>query len=287
MASGHSHNRKMKEELTALQKKYHRLDPNFVSRAWSYFPKENFDKFQAKMNKPQRASDIQNLLDTQAINMYGGMPDSTYRRIDGSEYQGSSLGFYYPRTTKADSQHPDDIFLSPRAKAHTFLHEPAHAYGHHNYVDGGIPWDYLNPKDDKLQKFGRTKIGSALGIGGVKTLRGYQKEYGKEAGLEQYKDVHEKGLHPYTTQTFYDKYYEDTSRMPQSLLDSLDNQLYKYADNSPDAQYFRQHGELPPRKPVQAIRGVRGWLQQNVPWIKKGEGWLPDNIYKQGSWFGM
>ena len=276
-----------KEELSHEQRQFYKLDPDFVSRAWSYFPKENFDKFQKKMKKPQRAIEIQNLLDTQSINMYGGIPDSTYRRIDDAQNQSNynSLGFYRWNSPNPDKHFPDDIHLSPEAKGHTFLHEPVHAFGTHHPDVGD--YHHLSPQDSTAQKIGRTKLGTSLGIGGIKTKRGYIKEYGEYAGLRQYKDVHEKGLHPYTTQTFYDKYYEDTSNMPKSLLDSLDTQQYKYADNTPDAQYFRQHGELPQSKPKQAIRSVRGWLQQNVPWIKKGEGWLPDNIYKQGSWFGM
>ena len=276
-----------KEELSHEQRQFYKLDPDFVSRVWSYFPKENFDKFQKKMKKPQRAIDIQNLLDTQSINMYGGIPDSTYRRIDNAQNQSNynSLGFYSFSSPNPNKDNPDNIFLSPKAKGSTFLHEPAHASGSHHSDVGD--YHHLAPQDSTAQKIGRTKIGSMFGIGGVKNLSGYIKEYGEDAGLRQHKYVHEEGLHPYTTQTFYDKYYEDTSNMPQSLLDSLNTQQYKYADNTSDAQHFRQYGELPQSKPTQAIRSVRGWLQQNVPWIKKGEGWLPDNIYKQGSWFGM
>ena len=284
MAKNHTKNKI--EDLSYKQRQFYKLDPEFVSRAWSYFPKENFDKFQKKMKKPQRASDIQNLLDTQAINMYGGIPDTAYRRIDGSKLGRSSYGFYRPNSPNPDKHLPDDIYLSPKAGGHTFLHEPAHAYGYHGDASDEH-YSHVNPKDSTAQKIGRTKIGSMLGIGGVKSLSGYIKEYGADAGVDQWNYVHGDSLHPYTTQTFYDKYYEDTSDMPQSLLDSLDTQTYKYEKNTPDAQYFRKHGELPPSKPKQAIRSVRGWLQQNVPWIKKGEGWLPDNIYKQGSWFGM
>ena len=286
MGQEHNHSKK-REDLSFLQRKYHRLDPNFVSRVFSYFPKENFDKFQKKMKKPQRASDIQNLLDTQAINMYGGIPDSTYRRIDDAQNQSNynSLGFYKWNSPNPDKYLPDDIFLSPKAKGHTFLHELGHPYGSHSSDVGD--YHHLSPQDHTAQKIGRTKLGTALGIGGIKTKRGYIKEYGEVAGLQQWKDVHEKGMHPYTTQTFYDHKFEDTSNMPQTLLDSLNTQTYKYHDESPKGQYFRQHGELPPRPEQKAIRNVRGWLKNNVPWMKKGEGWLPDNIYKQGSWFGM
>ena len=262
MGQEHNHSKK-REDLSFLQKKYYKLDPDWVSKSWSHFPKENFDKFQKKMKKPQRAFDIQNLLDTQSINMYGGIPDSTYRRLDDAQNQSNynSLGFYNWSSPNPNKNNPDNIFLSPKAKGHTFLHEPVHASGSHNLDVGS--YHHLSPQDSTAQKIGRTKLGTALGIGGIKTKRGYIKEYGEDAGLRQWKDVHEEGLHPYTTQTFYDKYYEDTSNMPQSLLDSLDNQLYKYADNSPKAQYFRQHGELPPRPEQKAIRNVRGWLKNN------------------------
>ena len=283
-----------KGKLSKEQERAYRLDPDFVSRAWSYFPKENFDKYQKKMKKPHRASDVQNLLDTQSINMYGGIPDSTYRRIDNSEFTGSSLGFYKSRSSNPNPSFTDNIYLSPNAKAHTVLHEPPHAFGHHRDVHTK-GFDYLNPQDSTAQKIGRTKIGSMLGIGGVKTLGGYVNEYGADAGVDQWNYVHGDSLHPYTTQTFYDKYYEDTSNMPQSLLDSLNTQTYKYADNSPEMQAYRQGRQTQSGNPLLAgtvkkdgdiIKSVRGWIKNTVPWMKRGEGLIPDDIYKQGSWFG-
>jgi len=303
MAEGHKHSTKRKD-LSDKQRKFYRLDPDWVSRSWSHFPKENFDKFQKKMKKPQRASDIQNLFDAHAINMYGGIPDSTYRRIDNAENQTNynSYGFYRPNSPNPDRWLPDDIYLSPEADAGTFLHEGAHPFGHHRDVHNKN-YEFLNPQDSTAQKIGRTKIGSMLGIGGVKTLGGYVKEYGADAGVDQWNYVHGDSLHPYTTQTFYDKYYEDTSNMPKSLLDSLNTQTYKYAENSPEAVYFRKHGRLPSDRQISpsgenpllagtvtkkgdAIKSVRGWIKKSLPWMNRGEGLIPDSIYKQGSWFG-
>ena len=296
---------KRKGKLSKIQEQAYRLDPDWVSRSWSHFPKENFDKYQRLMKKPHRASDIQNLFDAQAINMYGGIPDSTYRRIDNAENQTNynSLGFYKPNSPNPDRSLPDNIYLSPEASAGTFLHEGAHPFGHHKDVDTK-GYEFLNPQDSTAQKIGRTRLGSLLGVGGVKTLDGYIKEYGADAGTEQWNSVHGDSLHPYTTQTFYDKYYEDTSNVPKSLLDSLNTQTYKYADNSPEMQDYRQGIRPELENPLLAgtvkknnwtsnvkkdgdvIKSVRGWIKNTVPWMKRGEGLIPDDIYKQGSWFG-
>ena len=253
---------------------------DFLKDFANQMPINKINDYTSELGLLGRASDIKDKVDRGLLKVYSGMSPEKYNAFAssrggvagyGDPYK-STGGYHIYRTAADDTSR---IMLNPRQAGiysdllpHEFLHEiVGHQIGSKN-----VPSINLNEKLDK-HLHGHNPLTKTF-----PTEDQLMTKYPSEWSTA-HKQIYEKNYHPKTTDAEFN--HAVGKHWMRNLNPDMVNKI-KY-QNFPMVQdnYVAQN------KPKQAIRSVRGWLQQNVPWIKKGEGWLPDNIYKQGSWFGM
>ena len=154
---------------------------------------------------------------------------------------------------------------------HEFWHE---VMGHTLGDEGQVPELSGYDKLDKASK-GRLPLGNYI------TERQAIKKYGDEAP-NFLKQIYEKDYHPKTTGVEFERNIGNP--WLNNMSPEMRDQIYwqEFPMKHKEATAPLTGGDAG----VEAVKNVRGWMKKNIPWMKRGEGWLPDNIYKQGNWFG-
>ena len=246
-------------------------------------PEKSIDLYMEDLGLLGRASDIRNAVTSGRLKMYTGMPEDAYNALYAnsvpSEQNVSSrtAGYYVPRIAATDTAR---VMINPlnTGGLDVVPHELGHEILGHGVNEGAryvgdVPKTPDLTKGDKLD---RTLRGWSFNqshpkkpIGGFKS----------KADSLEYNQIYHDHYHPETTDRDYKEKFADEWFMNMSQGTRLKANMPEMFEKRPMPSSLS--------KPKQAIRSVRGWLQQNVPWISKGEGWLPDDIYKKGSWFGL
>ena len=289
-------------------KKYE-VDPAWVGDFVDQMPEQDINNYierlglTGKYDDPElgllgKAGDIKKQVEAGRLKMYAGMPPSMYdayydlmspsqRTTPASK---GTAGYYTPRTAPTDTAR---ALINPLQMGYENLDTAPHELGHemigHHIGQPKVPDLTLADKIDKgLHGYGLR--GSYL------TRKQGSKRYGFPADTanyrfknwqeSMYRDEHP--YHPMTTDAEFKHSMVDPwlKNLSPEMTDQIAFQEYpmKYKDEAtaPPTGGTPTGGDAG----VEAVKNVRGWMQKNIPWMKRGEGWLPDNIYKKGNWFG-
>lgn len=267
--------------------KKNEVDPLWIDAFLNTLPQEEGQKYLDDVGLSNKVTDIREEFDAGRLKMYSGMSTDAYNAL-GNEGAGISGyrnlsnttgGYHKYRTAPTDTSR---IMINPRIAGrvsdtvpHEWWHEVmGHTLGDKNQVPELSGYD----KADKASR-GR------LPFGNYPTDRQATKKYGDDAPTFL-KQIYEQDYHPKTTGVEFERNIGDpwlnnmNPEMRTQIYDQEFPMKYKNDTTAPTA---------PPTggdAGVEAVKNVRGWMQKNVPWMKRGEGWLPDDIYKQGNWFG-
>ena len=261
------------------------VSPLWIDAFLNTLPEDTGQKYLDDLGLDSKATDIRKEFDAGRLKMYANMHHdayNTYGNTRGGHNHGSDLskttgGYYMPRTAPTDTAR---ILINPRYAGrdsdvvpHEFWHE---VMGHTLGDKGRVPELTTYDKADKAAR-------GWLPAGAYPTEKQAHKKYGDDAETFL-KQIYDKDhpYHPMTTDVEFERNIGKPwlENMPLGMRGQLvDHDFPMKYDNMPSKPTGGEAGR-------KAVRGVRGWLQNNVPWIKRGEGWLPDNIYKQGNWFG-
>lgn len=257
------------------------VSQNEMNNLLKSMPEESIDSYMQELGLLGRASDIRNAVTSGRLKMYTGMPESHYNALYQnsvpSEFNASDKtgGYYVPRTAMSDTAR---VMINPSNAGgiYTLTHELGHEVLGHGVNEGGryegdVPkTPDLTPADSldrKLRGWSLNQSHPRRPLGGFKSV----------ADSLEHNQVYNHDYHPHTT----DRDFED--KFAKQWFDNMsDGTALKAA--SPEL-FEKRPKPAPPKPAQQAIRSVRGWLKENIPWMKRGEGYIPDNIYKEGSFF--
>ena len=266
--------------------KKNEVDPLWIDAFLNTLPQEEGQKYLDDVGLSNKVTDIRKEFDAGRLKMYSGMSEDAYNAL-GNEGAGISGyrdlsnttgGYHKYRTAPTDTAR---IMINPKITGrasdtvpHEFWHE---VMGHTLGDEGQVPELSGYDKLDKASN-GRLPFGNYI------TERQAIKKYGDEAP-NFLKQIYEKDYHPKTTGVEFERNIGDPwlNNMSPEMRDQIYWQEFPMKHKeATEATAPLTGGDAG----VEAVKNVRGWMKKNIPWMKRGEGWLPDNIYKQGNWFG-
>jgi len=272
------------------------VDPKWVGDFINTLPEEAGQQYLNDLGLLDytNVSNIRKEFDAGRLKMFAGMSSDKYNaygnrdpNADFQDYSQTSGAMYLPRSAPDDTAR---IMINPKitgmqtdAVPHEFWHE---LVGH---KADGQPWNEGRvPKlsiYDKLDKASRGR----LPFGNYPTDRQAINKYGDDAPtfLDQ---IYKHDYHPKTTDIEFEKNIGDPwlENLSPEIRDQIQWQEFPMKHGN-DTQTRSNENPLlagTVKKDGDVIKSVRGWIKNTVPWMKRGEGLIPDDIYKQGSWFG-
>ena len=267
------------------------VSPLWVDAFLNTLPKNTGQKYLDDLGLDSKVTDIRKEFDAGRLKMYANMHHDAYNTYGntrgvagyGSDLSKTTGGYYMPRTTATDTSR---ILINPRyagRESDTVPHEFWHEVMGHTLGDKGrVPELTTYDKADKA-------LHGWLPSGAYPTEKQAHKKYGHEAEtfLNQ---IYNKDYHPMTTGIEFEKNIGKPwlANMPLEMRGQLIDHDFPMKYNN-DTQIKSNENPLlagTVKKDGDIIKSVRGWIKNTVPWMKRGEGLIPDDIYKQGSWFG-